>query len=99
MAAVHGRYLLSIEQSGKLARELEFLPDDETLVERRSAGGGLTAPELAIVLSYTKISLYDDLLASDLPDEPHFAAELERYFPTQLRERFGARLPLHPLRR
>jgi glutamate dehydrogenase len=99
MVAVHQRYLRSLEQAGRLDRALEFLPDDETLAERKAAGEGLTTPEFAIMLSYTKIALYDELLASDLPDDPALAGELERYFPTALHERFGAQLQRHPLRR
>jgi glutamate dehydrogenase len=99
MVDVHTRYLRTLEQSGRLDRELEFLPEDETLTERKAAEGGLTAPEFAILLSYTKIALYEELLASDLPDDPFLAAELERYFPTALRTRFRSRLARHPLRR
>ena len=99
MVDVHVRYIRHLEQSGALNRELEFLPNDETLAERRSEGGGLTAPEFAILLSYTKISLYRQLLDSDLPEDPYLSAELERYFPTPLRERFGDRMEEHRLRR
>ncbi|HEV3404616.1 MAG TPA: NAD-glutamate dehydrogenase [Gaiellaceae bacterium] len=99
MIDVHARYLRHLEQAGRLDRALEFLPDDETLGERKAAGQGLTAPEFAILLSYTKIGLYDDLVASDLPDDPALAVELERYFPPQLGERFADRLARHPLRR
>ena len=99
MVDVHARYLRSLEQAGRLDRALEFLPDDETLTERKAAGQGLTSPEFAILLSYTKVGLYEELLASDLPDDPHLAAELERYFPTAVRQRFRTRLARHPLRR
>jgi glutamate dehydrogenase len=99
MVDVHARYIRSLEQRGRLDRALEFLPDDETLAERKKAGQGLTPPEFAILLSYTKVALYDELLASDLPDDANLAGELERYFPTPLRERFGPRLARHPLRR
>jgi glutamate dehydrogenase len=99
MVDVHARYIRSLEQSGRLDRALEFLPDDETLTERKAAGQGLTAPEFAILLSYTKIALYEEVLASDLPDDGYLAAELEGYFPTALRQRFRRRLARHPLRR
>jgi glutamate dehydrogenase len=99
MADVHARYIRSLEQTGRLHRALEFLPDDDTLNERIAAGRGLTAPEFAILLSYTKVALYEELLASDLPDDPHLAGELERYFPTAVRQRFRTRLAQHPLRR
>jgi glutamate dehydrogenase len=99
MLDVHARYIHALEQTGSLDRALEFLPDDEALTERKAAGQGLTGPEFAILLSYTKIGLYEELLASDLPDDPHLADELERYFPTAVRQRFRARLARHPLRR
>ncbi len=99
MVDVHARYLRSLEQAGRLDRALEFLPDDEMLSERKAAGQGLTPPEFANLLSHTKIGLYEDVLASDVPDDPALAAELVRYFPTALREQFADRLPQHPLRR
>jgi len=99
MVDVHVRYIAALEHSGSLNRELEFLPSDEALAERRSEGIGLTAPEFAILLSYTKITLYRQLLASDLPEDPYLSNELERYFPTPLRERFGEQMRSHRLRR
>jgi glutamate dehydrogenase len=99
MVEVHERYIRSLEQSGLLNRELEFLPSDEVLGERAAAGGGLTPPEFAILLSYTKIALSEELLASELPEDPYLASELDRYFPTVLRDRFGSQLERHPLRR
>ena len=57
MVEVHERYVRSLEQDGTLNRELEFLPTDEGFDERQAAGGGLTAPEFAILLSHTKIAL------------------------------------------
>ena len=67
--------------------------------ERKAAGLGLTAPELAIVLSYTKIALYADLLGSGLPDDAALQRELALYFPPALPERFPEWLGRHPLRR
>jgi glutamate dehydrogenase len=99
MIDVHVRYIAALEHAGSLDRELEFLPSDETLAERRSEGIGLTAPEFAILLSYTKITLYKQLLASDLPEDSYLSVELERYFPTPLRERFRDRMREHRLRR
>ena len=99
MLEVHERYIRALEQSGVLNRELEALPSDEVLAERKAAGGGLTAPEFAILLSYTKNALAEELLASDLPEDPNLAGVLVRYFPTRLRERFGEQLLRHPLRR
>jgi len=99
MVDVHARYIRGLEQSGALNRDLEFLPSDEILAERRSDGRGLTAPEFSILLSYTKITLYRRLLDSDLPEDPYLSGELERYFPEPLRERFRDRMTGHRLRR
>src|SRR5919202_699432 len=99
MADVHARYIHALEQSGKLNRELEFLPSEEELAERKSNDMGLTAPEFAVLLAYTKITFYRELLKSDVMDDPYLSGELERYFPTPLRERFRDRLKGHRLRR
>jgi glutamate dehydrogenase len=96
---VHVRYLRKLVADGRLNRELEFLPGERTLNERRQAGLGLTQPELSVLLAYTKITLEDELLASELPDDPFLKADLFHYFPTALRERFRARIEAHPLRR
>ena len=99
MVEVHVRYVRSLEQDGTLNRELECLPTDDGFDERQAADAGLTPPEFATLLSHTKIALAQELLASDLPEDPYLSSELERYFPTRLREEFGAQLQRHPLRR
>jgi glutamate dehydrogenase len=98
MADVHARYIRALEQAGRLDRDLEFLPNEEELADRKSRDVGLTAPELAVLLAYTKITLYDELLGSDVPEYPYLSKELERYFPTPLRERFRDRMKDHRLR-
>jgi glutamate dehydrogenase len=93
------RFIRSLERAGKLNRALEFLPDDEELAERRTAKRGLTSPEAAVLLAYSKISLYDELLASDVPEDPTIATAIERYFPQPLREPYRSYIGSHPLRR
>jgi glutamate dehydrogenase len=93
------RFIRSLEKAGRLNRSLEFLPDDEAFAERRAAKQGLTTPERAVLLAYAKIALSDELLASDVPDDPFISTALERYFPVPLRERFRAEIHGHPLRR
>ena len=99
MLDAHARLMRSWEQQGRLNRAVEFLPDEEALVERRAKKLGMTRPELAILLAYSKISLYDQVLASKLPDDLYLQAELEAYFPRPLVKRFRGRLHEHPLRR
>jgi glutamate dehydrogenase len=88
-----------LETDGRLDRQVEFLPADAVLAERERRGEGLTRPELAVLLAYAKLSLHDDLLASDVPDDPYLATELTRYFPQALRERFPGEIAGHKLRR
>jgi glutamate dehydrogenase len=99
MLEVHVRYLRALERWGRLNRTLEFLPTDDELAERAAAGRGLVMPEFAVLLAYSKIWIYDELLASDLPDDAFLSAELANYFPAALRNRYADRLPDHPLRR
>jgi glutamate dehydrogenase len=95
----HQRFIQFLEKTGRLNRALEFLPADEEIAERRAKGIGLTSPERAVLLAYGKIWLYDELLASTLPDDPWVATALARYFPKALRERYADYMPRHPLRR
>ena len=100
MVDVHGRYLRCLETEAGLDRAIEFLPSDEVLAQRRSGGGGLTTPEFAVMLAYTKLDLSSRLLASDACEDPWFARELAAYFPRPLRdERFAPAMARHPLRR
>jgi glutamate dehydrogenase len=89
----------SLERDGDLNRAIEFLPSDEELTERKKRGLGLTRPELAVVLAYSKIWLSNHLLASDVPEDSYLSNELERYFPAPVRERFPRAIPRHRLRR
>ena len=99
MLDVHTRFLSELEATRRLDRELEALPGAEELAERRQDGGGLTRPELAVLLAYSKIDLYAELLDSDVPEDPHLSSELDRYFPAPLPERFGETMRQHRLRR
>jgi len=93
------RFLRALERAGRIDRALEFLPSDEEIAARKSARRGLTAPERAVLLAYSKMQTYAELLASDIPDDPFIATALERYFPKALRERFARHVRAHPLRR
>ncbi|HEY3178122.1 MAG TPA: NAD-glutamate dehydrogenase, partial [Casimicrobiaceae bacterium] len=93
------RFIQFLEKSGRLNRALEYLPSDDEIVERRAGGSGLTTPEVAVLLAYCKIWLYDELLASRLPDDPWIETALSRYFPTALRDRYASYMTRHPLKR
>ncbi len=93
------RLISALEAEGKLNRELEFLPDDEALEERKAAGQGLSRPELAIVMAYVKADLKQTLIDSDLPDDPWLIPEMYKVFPDAMVEAFPANLEEHQLRR
>ena len=93
------RLMQTLEQRGELDRMVEFLPDDMTLGERRKRNAGLTRPELAVLLAYAKLSLYNELLDSTVPDDPYLGRELNRYFPKEMSERYADALHAHRLRR
>ena len=95
----HIRVMRSLEKAGKLNRALEFLPSDEDLAERETAREGLTPPELAVLLAYGKIALYEELLASDVPEDAYLQNELLMYFPRPLQAGFVEQMRDHPLRR
>jgi len=88
-----------LEGSNRLNRAIEFLPTDEEIVKRRARKAGLTAPENAVVLAYAKMAVFDELVASNLPDDPFFSRALKAYFPQVLTERFAPAVAAHPLKR
>jgi glutamate dehydrogenase len=93
------RLMQSLERRSLLDRGVEFLPDDVAIAERTLRGQSFTRPELAVLLAYAKLTLYDDLLASDVPDDPYLARELSQYFPRQVRDKFLDSVESHRLRR
>jgi glutamate dehydrogenase len=93
------RFIRDLERRGKLDRAVEFLPDDESLRKRAQDGQGLTRPELAVLLAYAKLDLGAEILASDLPDDLFFTAELAGYFPLLAAKKFPQELETHRLRR
>jgi glutamate dehydrogenase len=93
------RLMRDLEQEGVLDRSLEALPTDLLLAERIKVGEPLTRPELAVLLSYAKISLSRHLLASSLPDDPQLADLLAGYFPTTMQRDWRAEIDAHRLRR
>jgi len=96
---VHEYWMKRLEGDGVLDRELEGLPSRREVRRRLERGEGLTVPELAVLMAWTKIVLADELIGTDLPDDPYLDHDLRSYFPTQIQERYGDRVETHPLRR
>ncbi|MFD9120779.1 NAD-glutamate dehydrogenase [Streptomyces bottropensis] len=93
------RFIRHLVREGRLDRALEFLPTDRQIRERLGTGQGLTGPETAVLLAYTKITVAEELLHTSLPDDPYLRKLLHAYFPTALHERFPERVESHPLSR
>ncbi|MCC8957075.1 NAD-glutamate dehydrogenase [Bradyrhizobium sp. Pear77] len=93
------RLMQSLEQRDLLSRAVEFLPDDAALTERTRRGQSLARPELAVLLAYAKLTLYDDLLVTSVPDDPYLARELSQYFPREVQDKYPRAVESHRLRR
>jgi glutamate dehydrogenase len=96
---VHARYLRQLVRENRISLATDGLPAEKEIAVRRSAGTGLTTPELAVLLAHTKIAAGQQVLGSDLPDDPALRSTLAGYFPVPLRERFADQLGAHRLRR
>ena len=96
---VHEDWIQRMERAGLLDRELEFLPSTEQIEQLLELESGLTAPELAVLISYTKIVLAEELLQTSLPDDPFLVIDLFEYFPEAMRKRYAEQIEAHPLRR
>ena len=95
---VHARFMRTLERLGGLNREVEDLPDADEIAALRQAGIGLSRPELAVLLAYGKLWLFDELIGTDAPDDREFEKELLAYFPSRLANLTDA-MKGHPLRR
>ncbi|HXI86379.1 MAG TPA: NAD-glutamate dehydrogenase, partial [Parvularculaceae bacterium] len=94
----HTRLMAVFEREGRLDRAVEGLPDGETINGLRTRGLGLTRPELAVLLAYSKMWLFEALVDSNAPDDPLLESELFSYFPEPLRC-FSDAIVRHRLRR
>jgi glutamate dehydrogenase len=99
MVEMHGQFMRALEAEGLLNRAVEFLPTDKQLADLKADGCGLTRPELAVLLAYSKILLYQTLAASKLVSSDIFVPDLLAYFPRELQDRYREDLLAHPLRR
>ncbi len=92
-------YMSDLDKLGRLDRQLEYLPDDKILLERKSNNKPLTRPEIAVLLAYSKMYLKQDILSSNIPDDPYFSKYMLTAFPQPLRDKYLVQMQDHSLRR
>jgi len=95
----YGRFMRALERDGRLNRAVEGLPSTDNLRERANRNEGLTRPELAVLLAYAKLQLFDEINSSQIPDDPFYAQTLKNYFPSDVRTRFPKGMAMHRLKR
>ncbi len=93
------RYIQELEQQGRLNRDLEFLPDDASINDRKATGKGLTRPEFSVLLAYTKNIVKEEILNSDVPEDEFLAVSLMCAFPKALHSQCYEAMQQHSLRR
>lgn len=96
---MHSRLIQEMERSGNLDRALEFLPDKEEIADRKAKGIGLTRPEIAVLMAYTKTLLKNSIVSSDVLEEPAILNNLYEAFPKVLHQRFSEYMLRHRLRK
>ena len=95
----HSRFMSKLESENLLDRHIEFLPDHEAIADRLADQKGLVRPEISVLVSYAKMTLFDIVVASDLPDDPGLNIRLNRYFPKRLSANYKDAIASHRLRR
>ncbi len=94
----YARLMTALESDGRLDRDVEGLPDDKAVAARKTQGLGLTRPELAVLLAYAKMHIFEELVRSKAPDDPSLERELYLYFPDETHA-FKKAIASHRLRR
>lgn len=96
---LHSRFIEHLVENDRLDRELEFIPDEKGLMERKLTGNGLYTPEIATLLCYSKIMICEELYESDVHQDDYLSTVLLNAFPKPLREQFKDKILKHKLKR
>ncbi|QKX01774.1 NAD-glutamate dehydrogenase [Wolbachia endosymbiont of Cruorifilaria tuberocauda] len=96
----HHRLLLSLEKSGLLDRNVEFLPSDEEIASMLTEVDGFSSPQLAVLMSYVRTAIKNEVIHSDLPERGSLCRDyLLNYFPYKMVTEFRNFILKHRLRR
>lgn len=96
---LHLRFIQLLESIGLLDRAIEHLPTDNEILDLENKNSGLCRPELAVLLSYSKMYLYSEFLNSKLLESDYFNYHILHYFPKLMRDKFEKQILEHPLRK
>ena len=94
----HVRAIELMESAGRLNRKVEGLASSEELLRRGQERRGLTRPELAVILSMSKLALQDAAEPLKLGDSKITERQLFDAFPSAMRKAHAASIRAHPLR-
>ena len=94
----HVRTIELLEASGRLDRKVEGVGTSEELLRRGQENRGLTRPELAVVLSISKIVLQDAAERLQLAADPLVEPQLFDAFPKPMRKAHEEAIRAHRLR-
>jgi glutamate dehydrogenase len=93
------RAIEMLEESGRLNRAVEGIESNEELMRRSQENRGLTRPELAVLLSTSKMALQSALEAGKITEDPTLTPELLAAFPPTMRAQQEPAILQHRLRR
>lgn len=97
--ASYVRVIETLEESGRLDRQVEGLAPNDLLLRRTQDGTGLTRPELAVLLSTAKLALQDAIEHGDLASDPSMGGELAAAFPPAMQKKEADAIASHALAR
>ncbi len=89
----------NLSQEGLMDVKSEFMPSDKELASYKIEGRGLLRPQLSVLMAYEKMRVYNELLASDLPDLSYCNKYIISYFPDKIYNRFNDHILKHRLKR
>src|SRR5438270_2395808 len=94
----HVRTIEMLEASGRLDRKVEGLGRSDDLLRRGQENRGLTRPELAVVLSVSKLVLQDAAEELRLAEDALVGPQLFDAFPKAMRKKHSSAIRDHRLR-
>ncbi len=95
----YARFMDVLESSGLLNRSLERLPSKKELLARKKQQHAFSRPELAVLLSYSKIYIHKHILDLNLLEAEELQPFLYACFPETLVKKYKDDISQHLLRR